>query len=298
MKRKIVKKILCLAPAIIIAGTLSHYHIANGAVYTAAKGDSLYKISKLFSMKVPDLMKSNKLQNAVIYPGQKLAVTSTTYRIKKGDTLFLLARRKSSSLALMRAVNSGISDKLAIGQVINIPAKTATLVPLVVPAQPDPILSGTDPGTTSGNTPAPTPTPTPVPVQNPTEVQPGTDSTITASEIDLLARLITAEAAGEDFNAKVAVGAVVLNRMKSDTFPDTVSDVIYQVAGGHYQFTPVLNGWINKPADEASITAAYAAVNGQDPTNGALFYFDHTVTNKWLLGKPVSVRIGNLIFSF
>lgn len=119
-----------------------------------------------------------------------------------------------------------------------------------------------------------------------------------ASDVDLLSRLITAEAQDQPYDAKVAVGAVVINRVKNITFPNTISSVIYQTINGYYQFTPVLNGWINKPADSDSINAAKAALSGIDPTNGALFYFDDSITNKWLLAKPVSITIDNLIFAF
>lgn len=117
-------------------------------------------------------------------------------------------------------------------------------------------------------------------------------------ELDLLARLITAEAVGEPYQAKLAVGAAVINRVQDSRFPNTLYDVIYQVDHGYYQFTPVLNGWINKPATEDSIKAAREALNGADPTNGALYYFDNTATNQWLLSKPVALKVGKMIFSY
>ncbi|MDF3000700.1 MAG: hypothetical protein K0Q48_819 [Bacillota bacterium] len=117
-------------------------------------------------------------------------------------------------------------------------------------------------------------------------------------ELDLLARLITAEAQGEPYEAQVAVGAVVLNRVKSGAWPGSVEGVIYQNIGGYYQFTPVVNGWIDKPAKESSIKAAKAALRGEDPTNGAQFYYDDTTTNEWILSKTVSVTIGRMIFAF
>lgn len=120
----------------------------------------------------------------------------------------------------------------------------------------------------------------------------------TQSDVDLLARLITAEAESQPYNAKVSVGAVVVNRVKSSIFPNTISSVIYQVSNGYYQFTPVMNGWINKPATADSIKAAYDALKGTDPTKGALYYFDDSATNKWLLSKPVALKIDNMIFSY
>lgn len=125
-----------------------------------------------------------------------------------------------------------------------------------------------------------------------------TTSSYTASDVDLLSRLIMAEAQGEPYTAKVAVGAVIMNRLKSPLFPKTIKDVIYEQNGPYYQFTPVKNGWINKPADSDSIKAAYAALNGADPSKGAHYCFDTTATNTWLRAKPVTATIGNLIFAY
>lgn len=119
-----------------------------------------------------------------------------------------------------------------------------------------------------------------------------------SSEIDLLARLIMAEAEGESYNAKIAVGAVVLNRVKSPDWPNTLNGVIYQNINGYYQFSPVANGTINKPANEESIRAAKAAMSGYDPTNGATFYYDTSSKNQWMLSKPVSVRIDHMVFAY
>jgi len=93
-----------------------------------------------------------------------------------------------------------------------------------------------------------------------------------ASDLDMLARLISAESQGEPYNAQVAVGAVVVNRVKHDLFPNSISTVINQRTNGNYEFTPVLNGNINKPATESSVKAAHEALSGTDPTNKALFF--------------------------
>lgn len=120
----------------------------------------------------------------------------------------------------------------------------------------------------------------------------------TQSERDLLARLITAEATGQPYDAQVAVGAVVLNRVESSSFPNTIHTVIYQVVDGYYQFTPVKNGWINKPATETAKKAAYDALKGVDPTKGAIFYFDDSATNTWLWSKPIAARIGRMVYTY
>lgn len=117
-------------------------------------------------------------------------------------------------------------------------------------------------------------------------------------DVDVLARLIMAEAQGEPYAAKVAVGAVVLNRVQSGQWASTIKGVIYQKSGGYFQFTPVENGWINKPADAECIKAAKAALGGADPTNGAQFYYDDSVTNEWIQAKPVSTKIGSMIYAY
>ena len=115
-----------------------------------------------------------------------------------------------------------------------------------------------------------------------------------ASDLDLLARLITAEAGGESYEAQVAVGAVVLNRVRSSSFPGSISAVINQKTNSGYEFTPVLNGNINRPAQASAVRAAHEALSGSDPTNNALFFYSGSSPS----GSPQagSIRIGNLTF--
>lgn len=116
-----------------------------------------------------------------------------------------------------------------------------------------------------------------------------------SSDLWLLARVIYAEAAGEPYRGKVAVGAVVMNRTRSGIFPSTVAGVIYEP----WQFSCVGNYMFNSTPNQDSINAARDAMNGVDPTGGALFYFNyHTVTNQWLWSKPFAARIGNHWFTY
>ena len=119
-----------------------------------------------------------------------------------------------------------------------------------------------------------------------------------SADLDLLSRLIMAEAQGESYQAKVAVGAVVMNRIKSGLFADTVKGVIYQNINGYYQFTPVANGWIDKPANTDSLNAAKEVRNGADPTGGALWYYDVGTTNQFMLAKKIAVKFGNMVFAY
>lgn len=118
----------------------------------------------------------------------------------------------------------------------------------------------------------------------------------TQDELNLLSRLITAEATGQPYDAMVAVGGVVVNRVKSTEWPNSISTVINHVTGGYYQFTPVKNGYINNPPSDMAIKAAWAALYGNDPSNGAMFYFDDSSTNQWLWSKQKTVSIGNMVF--
>ena len=115
----------------------------------------------------------------------------------------------------------------------------------------------------------------------------------TNGNLYLLARLVYGEARGEPYKGQVAVAAVVLNRVKSSKFPNSVSGVIYQSGA----FSVVSDGQINLTPDETAIKAARDAMNGYDPTNGCLYYYNPAkTTNKWMLSKPVPLRIGNHAF--
>ena len=111
------------------------------------------------------------------------------------------------------------------------------------------------------------------------------------SDVQLLARAINGEARGEPYEGQVAVGAVILNRVKDSKFPNTIAGVIYQSGA----FTAVADGQINVPIDSSSsvVKAAQDALNGWDPTGGAIYYFNPaTATNKWIWSRPVIKTIG------
>lgn len=124
------------------------------------------------------------------------------------------------------------------------------------------------------------------------------NSTISAADKDLMARLVRAEAVGEPYAGKVAVATVILNRVKSGSFPNTVREVIYQISNGHYAFTPVQNGQINQPADTTSKRAVNEAIALSGTGRGSLFFYNpKTITSSWILSRPVTVTIGNHRFA-
>lgn len=114
------------------------------------------------------------------------------------------------------------------------------------------------------------------------------------ADVELLARLIHGEARGETYVGQVAVGAVVLNRVKSSAFPNTISGVIYQ----KYAFTAVADKQINLTPNATSYKAAKDAMNGWDPTYGSIYYYNpRTATSSWIFSRPTTVTIGNHVFA-
>ncbi|AGL01460.1 cell wall hydrolase [Desulfoscipio gibsoniae] len=121
---------------------------------------------------------------------------------------------------------------------------------------------------------------------------------ISREDLLLLARAIHAEARGESFEGQVAVGAVILNRLHSPHFPDSVREVVFQRSKNLYQFTPVSDGTINLSPDETAIKAATKALEGYDPTNGALFFYNPSIaSDRWIRSLPVLTKIGSHVFA-
>lgn len=119
-------------------------------------------------------------------------------------------------------------------------------------------------------------------------------SAASAHDVSLLAHLVYAEARGEVYKGKVAVAAVVLNRVRSPKFPNTISGVIYQKSA----FSSVANGQINKGPDAECTRAAREALNGWDPTGGCLFFYNKKdIKSTWILSRKVKLTIGNHSFA-
>ncbi len=119
-------------------------------------------------------------------------------------------------------------------------------------------------------------------------------TTNNSNDLNLLARIIHGEARGEEYVGQVAIGAVVLNRVKNSNFPNTVAGVIYQSGA----FDAVADGQINLEPDDSAKKAAQDALNGWDPTLGAIYYFNPaTATNKWIWSRPETITIGRHRFA-
>ena len=183
-------------------------------------------------------------------------LSTNNYTVKSGDCLSVIAQKHGQSLNNLRKANNKWNDFIFPSQVLKIPGKMSSTA-----ARPRLMAIK-----------------------------------YTASDLNLLSRLITAEAQGESYNAQVAVGAIVVNRVKSSSFPNSISAVINQKTKGSYEFTPVLNGSINKPAQANAVKAAKEALSGNDPTNKALFFYSGDTPKALTLPQPVSIKIDNLTF--
>ena len=118
----------------------------------------------------------------------------------------------------------------------------------------------------------------------------GTVPTATEANINLLARIISAESRGEPYIGQVAVGAVILNRVEHPSFPDSLSGVIYQPGA----FTAITDGQFNEPVSDSAYNAAKDAINGWDPSGGAIYYYNPArATSQWIFSRPIITVIGS-----
>lgn len=121
-------------------------------------------------------------------------------------------------------------------------------------------------------------------------IQAASTASSQTNNLNLLARIISAEARGESYTGQVAVGAVVLNRVKHPSFPSTISGVIYQSGA----FSCITDGQFNQPVADSAYKAAQDAMNGWDPSGGAIYYFNPAkTTSAWMWSRPLIVTIGN-----
>jgi LysM repeat protein len=296
---RVFQTVFCACVLLIFSATA-----AFAATYTVQPGDSLFKIALRFGLSTQELQSANGLGNrTMIVPGQQLVIPgAANYTVRAGDSLFKIAQRYGISYRELMEANGLTSSEIRPGQVLAIPGAGQTYVVRAgdslykIAARYG--VSYRDLMRANGLTRA--------------EIYPGQVLTVpvgapgaapsrwavSARDLDLLARIITAEADCQPFIVKVAVGAVVLNRLKSPLFPNTIAGVIYDRSYGRYQFEPVLNGWINRPASPESVLAARAALDGQDPSWGALFFFEPWVTNRFLHSLPVARDLGAFRFAY
>ncbi|BAS28357.1 LysM peptidoglycan-binding domain-containing protein [Limnochorda pilosa] len=231
--------------------------------YRIQPGDSLYLIAQRFGTTVDRLRQANNLwTTSEIRAGGWLALPgglNRAYTVQPGDSLFIVAQKTGTTVEELRRLNNlWGTDEIWAGQVLAVPT-------------------------------APSPPPAPEP--------PAPRVRLSPEELDLLSRLVTAEAEGEAYAGQVAVAATVLNRVLDPRYPNTVWDVVYQYWQGIPQFSPVADGRINLPASPVARQAVAEALTGKDPASGALgFYNPLKTSNAWVRSQPVTAAIGNHLF--
>ncbi|RQD74582.1 MAG: LysM peptidoglycan-binding domain-containing protein [Candidatus Syntrophonatronum acetioxidans] len=229
----------------------------EGASYNVQRGDSLWKISQRYNVTVSQLKSANGLSGDMIFPGQTLA-------IPQGGT-------SSSQYTVQRGDTLWKIAQKYNTTVAQIKSINSLTTDMIIPGQILTISAGT--------------------------ASRGSTSRYSTSDVELLARLVRAEAGGESYTGQVAVAATVLNRVNSSQYPNTIPGVVYQRASGYIQYCPVRNGTINRPATNTARSAVVDAINGRDPSRGALsFYNPRTATNAWIRTRPVTTVIGNHVF--
>ncbi len=239
---------------------------AGGEIsYTVKPGDTLFGIGKKFGLHYRSIMVNNNLDSVTIFPGTKLSIPgcgSNVHIVKPGETLYHISRKYGTTVTALKSSNGLLTAFIRPGMKLMVPVNVVRYEAPVV----KPVFSGR--------------------------------SLFSKEEIRLLARMIHAEARGEPLEGQIAVGAVIINRLVSDRFPGTIREIIFQRTNGVYQFTPVQNGQINLEPNRAAYYAAERAIKGEDPTGGALFFYNpQTSTDRWIKTLPVTKVIGNHVFA-
>lgn len=226
-------------------------------------------------------------------------VKAADYTVTTDDTLYTLSKLFNTTTATMKASNNLNGNNLIPGEVIFVPAHEHTVKSgeSMYSIAKKYGISLTDlMKVNKNNNSLNIGEQLIIPGVKPYKIA---DSVIPYSkgEVELLAKLIEAEAAGETFQAKIGVGAVVVNRVQSGEWASTIRGVIYQKFGEYYQFTPVKNGYINHSPSAESRRAAWFAMFGSDPSHGAIYYFDDSSKNEWLWAKPQTAILDSLVFA-
>ncbi|ADU50546.1 cell wall hydrolase SleB [Thermaerobacter marianensis DSM 12885] len=271
--------------ALAVMGSTARAAAAQGGpafvTHYVQRGETVWQIARRYGVPMADIVALNRLPSAsVVWAGTYLAIPSVDrydiYTVRYGDTLYTIARAYGLTAAALKEANALATDLLLPGQ------------RLIVP------LGGGTAGSAAGSS-APAPAPSPAPASS-RGVTGGAGVQVSDYELRLLAQMVQAEAGGEPYVGKVAVAAVILNRVKSPLFPDTVAGVLFEP----YQFEPVLNGTFWQEPSAEAWQAAIDAVNGWDPTGGALYFWNPAKSGyqPFLETRPSAGWIGNHRFAY
>lgn len=315
MRKTIILYFVALVVALSINATPSAAIAAD--TYVVQPGDTLFLIAQRYQTTTEAITNTNSLHSSTIYPGQALTLPGastgseqqTNYTVQPGDTLFLIGQKCGVDYLQLQKANGLATCDIYPGQRLVIPGNGASIQAqakdtnngnyVVQPGDTLNLISRRY-GTTVARLQALNGlTETNINVGQNLKV-PAQEATGQASrgnfswrDIELIARVITGEARGESYIGQVAVASVILNRLENSNFPNTIAGVIYQPLA----FTCVADGQINLACSDSALKAARAAVDGWDPTSGALYYWNPvTATSKWIWSRQITSRIGNHVF--
>ncbi len=276
-------------------------------VYYVKSGDSLYKIAERYNTSIDVLKGLNNISSNYLYIGQELQIpeeeNQLVYYVKSGDSLYKLAREYSTTTSRIKELNNLRYNYLYVGQKLIIPLpKTETGYTYYVKPGDSLYKIAAHFNSTVQD------------IKNLNNIYSnylyvgqklrirmdvvkegyGTRLSINDQEMDLMARAVYSEARGEPYKGQVAIAAVIINRVLHPLFPNTVRGVIFQP----WQFTAVHDGQFWLEPNQVSYTASKAALDGWDPSGGAIYYYNpETATSRWVFYRQVILKIGQHYFA-
>jgi len=281
----------------------------GSSVYYVQSGDTLYKIAQRYGTTVNKIKEANSLYSDYLYIGQSLNIPDSNdsqmvYYVKSGDALYKIAQKYNTTVNQIKGLNNLNSDFLYIGQKLLIPLKNVeTNLTYYVKSGDTLHKIASRYGTTVQNIKTSNKLYSDylyigqrlsIPINTGNNSSGGRRINTSKEDMDLLARAVYSEARGETYEGQVAIAAVVINRVLSPLFPNTIRGVVYQP----WQFTAVHDGQFWLQPNQRAYQAAEAALDGWDPTGGALFYYNpRTATSSWVFYRKVIVQIGEHVFA-
>lgn len=264
-----MKKLLATLGLAASVFTLSHSAHASTS-YTVKSGDSLYKLSKTFHVSIQSLKRVNHLSGDLIRTGTHLTIPAGVASSRS------TSRTKTSTVSLTDYAYMP-TYKVKSGDTFwKIAMRTGSPVATIKSANP--LNNGMLKVGQILHLP----------------------EKFTNNEKILLEKLVTAESKGEPYAGQVAVTTVILNRVDSPQFPNSLKGVIFQKTGSHYAFTPVKTGSINqsrKPSVIKAVNEALAMHPSYKKTGSLYYYNPRIITNSWILSQPITARIGHQVFA-
>lgn len=205
----------------------------------------------------------------LIGPQNRTAEAITEYQVVKGDSLWKLGQQHGVTIDDIKRENNRQNDMIYTGEILEIPDQSKEVAVQLEPKKETQAKEIEKPAVSISN-----------------------------EEKNLLARLVEAEAQGESYEGKVAVATVVLNRVDSPQFPNSVTEVIHQVVGESYAFSPVQNGEINRPASNEAKQAVDEALTRKDRLHDSIYFYNPEITtDDWIRSRNIVKTIGNHVFA-